>query len=210
MKVSKNSISVWPGYVAAISCLVLSLLLLAAIIVSVITQLGMIAAAYRKELVLEALKVFSYPDPQVIQDKVSISALSRTPVPTKTNSPAQLDVPQVAVPQEQLRLVFASTLSSIPESQQSTVAQAIAKMTAPKGGRWRIWAAVAESDELNKRTTFQIMTSLRSLMGRWGVSETAIELRILNLPQLNTGAAPGEVVIYVAPFATSVNTGSRP
>jgi hypothetical protein len=56
MKVSKNSISVWPGYVAAISCLVLSLLLLSAIIVSVITQIGMIAAAYRNELRSSAIR----------------------------------------------------------------------------------------------------------------------------------------------------------
>ncbi len=48
----KGSVSVWPGYVAAVSSLVLSLLLLAGVLVVAITQIGQVAQEYNDQLVV--------------------------------------------------------------------------------------------------------------------------------------------------------------
>ena len=212
MKIAKGSVSVWPGYVAAISCLVLSLLLLASIIVSLITQLGTIAAAYNDQLVAEALKQYSSSAELMVAVESVAQTRAFVPAPTAVRPPTtgslpQLDLPQTPVPHDQLRLVFGNTLAAIPPSHENMLVKAIAKMEAPAGVPWRIWAAALESDEMNKRTTFGIMVSVRSLMARSGVPESSIELRILPVRTLPPGAAPGEVVIYIAPLVLPVNAG---
>ena len=52
----KVSISVWPGYVAAVSSLVLSLLLLAGVLVVAITQIGRLVEGYNDQLVVAAIE----------------------------------------------------------------------------------------------------------------------------------------------------------
>ena len=51
MELSSTSSSVWPGYVAAVSSLVLSLLLLAGVLVVSISQASRIVDAYNKKLI---------------------------------------------------------------------------------------------------------------------------------------------------------------
>ncbi len=52
----KGSISVWPGYVAAVSSLVLSLLLLAGVLVVAIAQIGRLVEGYNDQLVVAAIE----------------------------------------------------------------------------------------------------------------------------------------------------------
>lgn len=56
MHQSKVSISVWPGYVAAVASLVLSLLLLAGVLVVAITQIGRLVDGYNDQLMVAAIE----------------------------------------------------------------------------------------------------------------------------------------------------------
>ena len=56
MHQSKGSISVWPGYVAAVASLVLSLLLLAGVLVVAITQIGRLVDGYNDQLMVAAIE----------------------------------------------------------------------------------------------------------------------------------------------------------
>ncbi len=53
---TKESISVWPGYVAAVASLVMSLLLLAGVLVVAITQVGQMVDGYNRELMAAAIE----------------------------------------------------------------------------------------------------------------------------------------------------------
>lgn len=55
MKLSGGSASVWPGYVAAVASLLLSLLLLAGVLVVAISQVGRIVGSYNRQLLSEVV-----------------------------------------------------------------------------------------------------------------------------------------------------------
>lgn len=52
MELPRGSISVWPGYVAAVASLLLSLLLLAGVLVVSMTQVGRVVGAYNQQLLV--------------------------------------------------------------------------------------------------------------------------------------------------------------
>ncbi len=56
MQSSRGVASIWPGYVAAVASLVLSLLLLAGVLVVAITQVGRLVGAYNDQLMMAALE----------------------------------------------------------------------------------------------------------------------------------------------------------
>lgn len=56
MRLSKGSDSVWPGYVAAVASLLLSLLLLAGVLVVAISQIGRVVGSYNKQLLSEIIQ----------------------------------------------------------------------------------------------------------------------------------------------------------
>ena len=56
MQQHQGSISVWPGYVAAVASLVLSLLLLAGVLVVAITQIGRLVDGYNEQLMVAAIE----------------------------------------------------------------------------------------------------------------------------------------------------------
>ena len=56
MKLSGDSASVWPGYVAAVASLLLSLLLLAGVLVVAISQVGRLVGSYNRQLLVEIIE----------------------------------------------------------------------------------------------------------------------------------------------------------
>ena len=210
MSSDSGSVSVWPGYVAAVSCLVLSLLLLAAIVVSLITQLGSLAAAYNETLRQASLKRYQSPgEPsQPAQAEPSaVAAPVRAPMVLKrpgesavalVESPRQGAQPSVRAVGE-LRLVFDPALADIPASQLKDLATALEQIDAPPGGRWQIWAAASDADVLASRTTFKLMLAVRSYMVKVGIPESSMDLRLVPLITPTDGARRGEIVIHVVP-----------
>ncbi len=55
MKMASESTSVWPGYVAAVASLLLSLLLLAGVLVVAISQIGRVVGSYNRQLLSEII-----------------------------------------------------------------------------------------------------------------------------------------------------------
>jgi hypothetical protein len=220
MSMEKDSLSVWPGYVAAVSCLVLSLLLLASIVVSMLSQVASISADYNKILLESALKKFIAPEAvSKAQPTASATApATRKQVQVQSNAvPSQTarsqeprrNMPQALMPIEQLKLVFASDLAKVPPAQQEELVRALTLLAAPIGVKWRVWAIAQEGDERAKRTTFELMASVRGVMARKGFDEAAIDLRLMLQRLAPANAAPGEIVIFVAPVLEKGAAGGR-
>ncbi len=214
MSSESGSVSVWPGYVAAVSCLVLSLLLLAAIVVSLITQLGPLAAAHNETLRQASLKRYQSPgeDPGLAGQSApsALSAGAAPPrVPAVLKRSGESAAASIALPRQgdppaakaagELRLVFDASLADIPASQFKDLAAALDQIDAPVGGRWQIWAAAPEADALASRTTFKLMLAVRSYMVKAGIAESLMDLRMVPQGAPPERARRGEIVIHVVP-----------
>jgi hypothetical protein len=215
MKTQATGFNFWPGYVAAISCLVLGLLLVASIVATLISQLGLIGAKYSQALVAEMLRRAQAP--VVVEPARPPAAPAPAPVVSLPAAPAP---PPVVVPRDRpalpdlpnyLTLIFGEQLLDIPGEQREDIAQSLRGLTAPPDSRWRIWASAPESDLAQRRNTFRLMVAVRTFLGVQGITESRIELRLENGPV--TGA-PGDIVIRVGPAAASsgaaAGAGARP
>jgi plasmid replication initiation protein len=127
----------------------------------------------------------------------------------KARSPeSRPDAPKSAAQIEQLKLVFASDLAKVPRAQRDELAKALTRLAEPGSARWRIWASAQESDERAKRTTFELMASVRNVMARKGFDESTIDLRLQLQRLAPADSAPGEIVIFVAPILEKGSAGS--
>jgi predicted exporter len=166
------------------------------------------------------LKKFIAPDVAVIVQPPA--SVAQAPVPkvasvlpsavSKQAARSQeslLDSPQAAAPKEQLKLVFASDLAKVPLAQQEDMVKALTRLAAPGSTRWRVWANAQEGDERAKRTTFELMASVRGVMAQKGFDESSIDMRLMLQRLAPTDAALGEIVIFVAPILEKGSAGSR-
>ena len=186
---SKETNAIWPGYVAAIASLVLSLLLLLAILVFAMTQVGNMVSNYNEQLmraVLEedARKTTPAPDTHTVGNP---SSKSNAVSPTSKTAP------------NQIRFIFEADLASIPTSQASDVSKAITDLHAPPNVRWLISANTLPNDDVGERATYRLMLALRRTLVEAKIPEHMIDMRIdrnaTRSPQLNKGA----IAINVAP-----------
>lgn len=205
MNASRNVPSVWPGYVAAIASLVLSLLLLLAILVFALTQVGNIVSAYMQEILRQSL-LEEQAKPRV-EGKLmqELPSLFRTrPQPTSKAPEAPPEPAQEAVspdtPLRQIRLIFASDLSEIPAAQQAEVVASIKQIQAPADASWLIWSSVLATDTLMERSVYRLMLSVRKTLVAQGVPEKQIELQLKPTHVFPPRYQQGEIVIHVAPL----------
>ncbi len=194
MSATQNVPSVWPGYVAAIASLVLSLLLLLAILVFALTQVGNLVSAYMQELLRTSLQTEQSP-PKPVVKRLSL---------TNPQSPLPTDVPSEAVapgtPMRQLRLIFAADVADIPAGQVAELVASIKQMQAPTDTDWSIWSNVLSSDPVMERSAYRLMLILRKTLIAQGVSEKQIDLKLKPKKALPPRFAQGEIVIHVAPL----------
>lgn len=184
-----RSVNVWPGYVAAISCLVLSLLLLASIVVVMITQLGLYAKRYHETLVQKVIAQTQRQAQSAASRQQSISVDS--PV-VSTSTPK---------PQRQLRLIFASDLIDIPQQQLASVADSFHQLESTAMPDWQIWAYVNPSDAVAKHNAFRLMVAVRTFMVNQGIANTRIKLQLLSGSEPVDRVKSGEIAIYIAPLS---------
>ena len=188
-----GSVNVWPGYVAAISCLVLSLLLLSSIVVVMISQLGQYAQRYNETLVQKAIANKKH--------RITLSDSQTQAGPNLGQAAEQNSQPQI-----QLRLIFASDLIDIPLQQQTEVANSLHKLDSSSNSRWQIWAFVSASDALARHSTFRLMVAVRSFMVSQGISEGHIQLKLWSGDDPVRKVKAGEIAIYLAPLKVSGGT----
>lgn len=202
----------WPGYVAAISCLVLGLLLTASIIASLITQLGFIAADYAtKLLALSQRVVVEQPERPAVQGP----AVPATPVrvlPAPVSGPVQpapAEARPVLPPQaNHLTLIFGDQLFEIPARDRPEIAQALRGLSAAPEARWRIWASAPQEPLAQRRNTFRMMVVVRTFLAAEGIPENRVELRLEDGP--DTGG-PGDIVVRLGPVEPAGRAeGARP
>lgn len=204
MKTAENVPSVWPGYVAAIASLVLSLLLLLAILVFALTQVGHLVSAYMQTLLQETLQDVPSqpvaPQPPQVQARQGASAPSSRSSPVSPTSPVSRSSSLAAgAPVRQVRLVFAADLADIPAAQLAEVVSLLRQMQAPSDGSWSIWSPVLSGDALMARSAYRLMWSVRQTLIAQGASEKHIGLQLKPSDTAPPNYDTGEIVVYVAP-----------
>lgn len=203
MKLSNNVPSIWPGYVAAVASLVLSLLLLLAILVFALTQVGALVSAYMKEILrADPLLVAQSRVPERITPKPS----TLPPAPKPKNQYQEPENIKAGTPLRQIKLVFGANVSEIPLTQRAEVIASVKQMQGPLDGPWLIWATTLSGDELTERTVYRLMLSTRKILLEQNVAERQIELRLQKSMTPPPGYARGEITVYVAP-KDAINSG---
>lgn len=193
MKSSNDSLSVWPGYVAAIASLVLSMLLLLAVLVFAMTQVGGIVAKYSDEIMHSAL------------NEVKNRPLEKMPPPTlgakKARSVARGGAfVESGTPLRQIKLRFQRGLSGIPDRQIEQLVASIKKTQAPMGVKWKIWAFFPKGDVVLERLTFNLMLSVRGELSGFGIKENDVDLSLIESGVHLAGYKEGEIIINLAPL----------
>lgn len=197
MSVPNNKINPWPGFVAVISGLVASLMLLMAILVLLLTQLGTLAANYAETVLAELLRR--------AEERQAITALEKirgTGTGTKLGgaligvSPVPTDPsPKIS----EIVLIFTERVNDIPEDERPAIAQALRELGASPEARWTILAFAPESDAVLRRSTFRLMVAVRNFVTGQGIGESRIELRLEPEPVSREPAPEGSIVVRVVP-----------
>lgn len=196
MMTSQSVPSVWPGYVAAIASLVLSLLLLLAILVFALTQVGNLVSSFMQEILRATLVSERY------KNNASAKSTQRVP-PARAQSqdalqPSEMVAP--GTPLRQLRLIFGAELADIPSAQLNEVNASIKQIQAPEDATWQIWANVLAGDAVMERTTYRLLLAVRKNLIAQGVSEKQIELQLKPSKTPPPYYQKGEIIVYVAPL----------
>ena len=169
---SKETAAIWPGYVAAIASLVLSLLLLLAILVFAMTQVGNMVSKYTEQLMRA-----------VLEQEAALKEASNTndgapKVKVVKQEIRKIASPPPGIPLKQIRFVFEARLAAIPATQTSEVSTAIRDLQAPADAHWLISAATPPNDPTTERSTYRLMLAVRRTLVESGVAEQLVELRI--------------------------------
>jgi hypothetical protein len=206
MKFAQTAPSIWPGYVAAIASLVLSLLLLLAILSFALTQVGNIVTQYTQEILRNTLA--AKPNKPFEPNKPSVNV---TPARVRT-TPGTAEPIAMGVPLRQIKLIFGVNLSDIPASQLAEVISSIQQIQiqAPDDVAWRIWATTLASDSVMERSAYRLLLSARKKLIDQGIQEKRIELRIDKSSTPPPGYQQGEIIIHIAPVQFSATDGVRP
>jgi hypothetical protein len=219
---SETGFQFWPGYVAAISCLVLGLLLVASVVASLTTQLGLIAADVNSALLAQAFRrAAARAEAQAQGDAAAVArpaaaatAVAVAPPSVALPLPAEAPVvplpaatapaalPQAAV-DNHLTLIFGEQVSGIPPERRPEIAASLRELTVAPGSSWRVWATAPDGELARRRSTFRLMVAVRTFLAEQGIPERAVELRLLEGPVTGN---PGDIVVRVGPAQAGVTT----
>lgn len=214
-----SDLPVWPGFVAAVSCLVLGLLLTTAIILSLHSQLGVLAAQYAAAL----MNVPPDPPQPERSDVATVAKFLRPPTITDRSPPGVLpaavrpggpsgteqasaeierqpqgELPEGAPQDNHLTLIFGDRLADIPPDRRPEIGLALAALSVTPESRWRIRASAPPTDATRRRNTFRLMVALRSFLVTRGIDESRIELRLDQGSDAVDGGA--DITVRIGPF----------
>jgi hypothetical protein len=196
----------WPGFVAVISGLVASLMLLMAVLVLLLTQLGTLSANYAETVLAELLRQAKEREEIAALEKIRGTGVGAklggalvgvSPVPTDPS-------PRIS----EIVLIFAPKINDIPKEEQPAIAQALRDLGAASEARWTILAFAPESDSVLRRSTFRMMVAVRNFVTSQGIGEARIEMRLEPAPVSQEPAPEGSIVVRVVP--SRVGPAPRP
>ncbi len=210
MKLAKNVPSVWPGYVAAIASLVLSLLLLLAILVFALTQVGNLVSNYREAIMKAVLAAEKFHTSEVVQPVKKETRTRKSQASTRPPAPHTLKSIEPENTAYQITLIFSEGLADIPEQDRLLLESVIQKT--PMGGEsnWRIWSTTYVNDPLMERVTFLLMLAIRRTLVTQGIAEKRIELQIFKSETAPTNYSLGEIIVNVAPVKNKTDSWRQP
>jgi hypothetical protein len=201
MKLAGVTASVWPGYVAAIASLVLSLLLLLAILVISITQVGSIVGQYMQELLRAELL-----------HKANTTNFSNEKLPAKFKATGIKghEITGPNAPLNQIKVVFTRKLADIPLPYIEQIHTTLKTINAPAEAKWIIWAAVDEKDALIERATYRFMLAIRRILIQQGIKESQIDMRLQKSKLAPVGYEQGEISVYFGPLQVVTSLKRQP
>jgi hypothetical protein len=216
------SFQVWPGYVAAISSLVLGLLLTASIVATLYSQMSVLAARYAAATVsvLAAREVppktpvrmspQSPAETRVTAAPVPARAFDpRAPAPGKTGHAAAREASEPSAPghgairdhqgaeDNHLTLIFGESLLDIPADRREEIARALGALSATAQSRWRVSAGAPATDPTLRRNTFRLMVAMRNFLVAQGIEEARIEIRLEDATSPVEGV--GDITVRIGP-----------
>lgn len=207
MKLGKGVPSVWPGYVAAVASLVLSLLLLLAILVFAMTQVENMVARYEQEILRAQLLA------QAQQEVTPQGGAGGQPTPARVAPLPAAQVPQaapakgVAADHDQLRLIFESGVADISRATVNEIGATVQQLRGYQEMKWLISASTLESDPVMEKTTYRLMLLVRKVLREQHIDEKNIELKLKKTTQPPPGYEQGEIVIHAALSNAAVPLG---
>jgi hypothetical protein len=179
--------SYWPGYVDALTNIVLNLLFLVAIFVIGVAALGLVASQ-RKDVPVGAV-VSTAPQTVVervknIVRKIIVSSPATSDAGANAN---QKSKPSVSVDKidEQLNttlitLTFAQDAYLINKSEELAVLRQLSTVLQTAGKKILIWTVSPPDDALLVRGNMTRLLSIRNMLLREGIASESIEVRIVS------------------------------
>lgn len=203
-----ESYSYWPGYVDALTNIVLNLLFLVAIFVIGVAALGLVAAQ-RKD-VPDGAVVSAEPQTVVerIKDVVRRIIVS-SPVASGSVRGGAIEVdgfnsskPSVLLEKLEkqadatvIKLAFAQEAYVINKAEEVAVLRQLSEVLQGSGKKILIWTAAPPDDALLVRGGMTRLLSVRNMLLRHGVDSGLIEVRIVS--QFPTAKTAGHVFIEI-------------
>lgn len=206
MKLGKGVPSVWPGYVAAVASLVLSLLLLLAILVFAMGQVGNMVARYKPQILRETLQDEIGPPPAA-PVAGAVRASGQEPASAPAPAPAA-PAPQTAKAGvhkalQEIRLVFEAGVSELAGQDLEEFRQAFEQLRRTGDSAWLITASVYEGDSVNEKNTFRLMLQIRKALTDAGLEPLRVSLRLRKTADMPPGRERGEIAVVIRPFLAS-------
>jgi hypothetical protein len=141
-----QAISVWPGYVAAVASLVMSLLLLAAIMVFAITRVGQVVGDYNDELMVavieDELRAIEIEDIRQRSNQVQIDLSQRNPI--NPPPPPVVELPRQSALDAEIQNL--RTLQDQVRQREAALAQTNQELSRLQG-ELRVLIALQEDDK---------------------------------------------------------------
>lgn len=224
---------------AAIASLVLSLLLLLAILVFAMAQVGEIVARHKPQIMLDAVQeellstaqASETPDPDPDPDPAPVKAPVQPRAKPPVNDPAPAvsaaasqDAKGAAAPAplqppakvraqpsfQDIRLVFEAGVSDLGGQEAQEFQEALAQLPGSPDSQWVISAEVLETDSVNDKNTYRLMLQIRKHMVSAGIPTSRIDMRLQKTKTAPAGSERGEIIIMVRPLVPLLLEGGRP
>lgn len=203
MKLGKGVPSVWPGYVAAVASLVLSLLLLLAILVFAMTQIENLVARYEQQLLRASLEQeveagkkdeLRAPTPPVPAPAPVLPKPTAEKPQAKDRVEAKTSKTDATLP-DQIRLIFEAGVGDLSPEAAQELATLMARLKSDKPLYWVIQASTVAADPVMEKTSYRLIMKVNQLLRQQGVDEKRIQVRLQKSTVPPRGYADGEIVV---------------
>lgn len=197
MKLSGKT-NIWPGYVASIASLLLSILLLIGVLVIAMSQVD--------ALVTNRLDVITK---MVDEEKIVVKQVSEKPVVTQIIKPQQVNEIKAVEPKvenkpvkkvlESIRIVVESGVFSLEGNQLNEIGKTIKEANKQSGVTWELLSCRINNSTTSTQDSFSLMFQVRDLLKKNGVDLETVSTQIQDCSQLKKGVGQGEILIELIP-----------